>query len=318
MLNRKIVWNTNTEINVIAVIISAAVIIIPIVLLYILVGENFWQIFCVMGYCFIAIPLAGLYGLARSGAPATPNQLLSGIMSIMERKSSPPLTIDEAKKKLRRKFALFLILALTFEYLILSLPPFYYMFDSRLHLFIFLFLGCLLVFFIEIPMMRLFSSSRRKITGDYERAEKRFEESSNQLILNAFGYETFEHSYMGKFDKNLIHKEECEKNPELKFCLLVKLGLVYARDGQLKEAIQAFLDALSLKPADLIANFRIATLYESIGSGDKAIQHYEILKKYNNLAGNFDDYLDNQIKRIKTKGPRQRGPYDGSGLQWLS
>lgn len=228
--------------------------------------------------------------------------------------------MDEFKRKFRGKLAFYIIIYSVFLYIFSWLPPFCYAEPfSLLHNPVWLFLYALFGFSVTLFLIKISSSTRRKTTGDYEREENRFEESSNQLILNAFGYEIFEKLYMNGIGiENLIQKEQSEKDLDLRFCLYVKLAMGYARDGQIKKAIQTFHEALSIKPTDLIANFRIATLYESIGLGDKAILHYQLVKKYNTLAGNFDDYLDSQIKRIMTNGPRKRGPYDGSGLQWLS
>ena len=86
MLNRKKVWTTNTEINIIALIISSAVIIIPVVLLYIFIGKMFWKVLLIIGCCLITIPFAISYGLGRSGAPTTPNQLLSSILRSVQKK----------------------------------------------------------------------------------------------------------------------------------------------------------------------------------------------------------------------------------------
>ncbi len=234
------------------------------------------------------------------------------------------MTIDEFKKRLWLKLAGFILLEIIIFYIILLIPPFCYtgFSDNPIKLFLSLFLMGLFSFFYMIYLMKVSSSSRRRMSGDYEREENRFEETSNQLILNTFGYEIFERIYTGGMDinmcKNLLQKEQSGKDPEVRFCLLVKLAICYAKDGQIRTAIQAFRDALSIKPEDLMANFRIATLYESIGSANDAVMHYKLVKKYNKLAGDFDDYLDNQIKRVMTEGPRERGPYDGSGLQWLS
>ena len=94
MLNRKKVWTTNTEINIIALIISSAVIIIPVVLLYIFIGKMFWKVLLIIGCCLITIPFAIAYGLGRAGAPTTPNQLLSSILRSVQKKT---VNVNETK-----------------------------------------------------------------------------------------------------------------------------------------------------------------------------------------------------------------------------
>jgi uncharacterized membrane protein SpoIIM required for sporulation len=98
MLNLKKVWNTNTEINVIAVIISIAVIIIPLIMLYFYIGDLFWKVILMIGCCLLTIPFAMAYGLGRSGAPATPNQLLSGVLKIGKEKEANVNEAAEEKK----------------------------------------------------------------------------------------------------------------------------------------------------------------------------------------------------------------------------
>lgn len=163
---------------------------------------------------------------------------------------------------------------------------------------------------------------------EYEVEEKLFEELGNDIILQVSGSKEFEKLYLDEFNwiptnaidvcSNLLKKEKSKDNLELQFYLNVKLAKFYMRNSQLREAISALKDALSVKPTNLIANFRIAVLYESIGSGEDAILHYELAGRDNVVSKNLKDYLNNQIQRVKTTGPRQKGPYDGSGFQWLT
>ncbi len=80
-------WNkilfTNAKFNITAIIICCAINVIPIVLLYVLLGEIFWKVLLLIGCCFISIPFFAIYGIARAGTPVSPNQFLSGILRMM-------------------------------------------------------------------------------------------------------------------------------------------------------------------------------------------------------------------------------------------
>ncbi|OPY68968.1 MAG: Tetratricopeptide repeat protein [Syntrophorhabdus sp. PtaU1.Bin050] len=87
---------------------------------------------------------------------------------------------------------------------------------------------------------------------------------------------------------------------DLRFYLSIKLARYYARDNQPKEAIHFFNQALSIKPTSVIANFRIATLYESIGSGQDAIAHYRPAEKDRTVSEDLREFLEHQAQRVET------------------
>jgi tetratricopeptide (TPR) repeat protein len=104
---------------------------------------------------------------------------------------------------------------------------------------------------------------------------------------------------------------------DLRFHLLVKLAYYYLRDGKQKESIETLRTALSIKPTNLIANCRIAMLLESIGNGNEAITHYDLAQKDKVVSPSLYKYLAAQVQRVKIHGPREKGPWEDSGLQWL-
>jgi tetratricopeptide (TPR) repeat protein len=176
--------------------------------------------------------------------------------------------------------------------------------------------------------MKAFSPPKRRTTQEYEKAEKTFEESGNRIIIETFGTETFQKLYMDELNwlpkvaievcNELVGKKESKANPDITFHIYIKLAKFYARDGRLKDAIRVLRDALLIRPTNLIANYRIATLLESVGSGDDAISHYQLAEEDQLVSKDLKVYLETQIRRVRTEGPRQKGPWDDSGFQWMT
>jgi len=233
-----------------------------------------------------------------------------------------PDVIKNFKIRFWGKIFVYAIFMSIFCYVLALLMPWY---DSNpIWLSLFGFLGSL-----TIPLfIKVGAPSKQKTLWEYERIEKDFEESGSQLILQTFGSKDFEILYMEEGNwrpayaidmyRKLIQKEQTKNNPVLRFHLFVNLAKYYARDRQLKEAIQSLQNAISIKPTSLIANFRLANLYERVGSGGDAITHYQFAKKDSDSINKIEEYLESQVRRVKAKGPRTDGPYSGAGLQWLS
>jgi tetratricopeptide (TPR) repeat protein len=79
-----------------------------------------------------------------------------------------------------------------------------------------------------------------------------------------------------------------------------------------RNAIEALKQALSIRPNDIIANFRLARSFERIGTATEAIKAY--------LAALLDPTIDaeelrafiaDQAERVREKGPDQRSPIPG-------
>ncbi|OPY80941.1 MAG: Tetratricopeptide repeat protein [Syntrophorhabdus sp. PtaU1.Bin058] len=183
-----------------------------------------------------------------------------------------------------------------------------------------LIVGCI-VMLLALPLVRKWAIS------EYEHSEKFFEETGSQLILNAFGPDAFRKLYFDDANfiplqaidvcREMLQSEESKTNRELQFHLLAKLSRYYYKDGQLQAAIESLRTALAIKPSSLIANYRIAYLFERMGKADEAVTHYELAEKDKTASSNLKKHIDRQIQRVRIKGPRERGPFDGSGVWWM-
>jgi len=173
----------------------------------------------------------------------------------------------------------------------------------------------------------LFALVRRLISSEYERAERHSEEIGDQLIFEAFGEKPlrklhFEDGYrlvMHAIDicKELLQSEATKTRPDLQYHLLIRLAHSYVKDGQPRKAIENLQAALSIRPNSLIANHMMARVYEKMGKGNEAIAHYELAQEDETISSTLKAYLVEQIQRIKVNGPREKGPFDDTGLMWM-
>jgi hypothetical protein len=79
---------TFSKVNWIAIIIAFAVLLIPGIFLYFVLGNTFWMIFFMIAGCFLIIPYYGLTGLAQAGAPVSLNQTLSDLLKLLKQDKS--------------------------------------------------------------------------------------------------------------------------------------------------------------------------------------------------------------------------------------
>lgn len=189
----------------------------------------------------------------------------------------------------------------------------------------------ILVFFwgLSLPLLaKVFSPAKRRTSREYEEADEAFEEEANGLILEAFGPELFQQLYLDDLNSypsvgidictEMLRSDKSSTSPDLRFYLFAKMAKYYARDKRPTEAIGSLRAALSIKPANLIANYRIATLFESLGSGNDAITHYERALEDKTVSPSLEAYMAKEIQRVRVSGPRQKGPWDDSGFQWFT
>jgi hypothetical protein len=71
---------TNPASNNIAILLVCAIIVIPIVMLYVLLDISFWKVLLVIFFGFIISAFLAIYGFARAATPVSPNQLLFNLL----------------------------------------------------------------------------------------------------------------------------------------------------------------------------------------------------------------------------------------------
>jgi len=95
------VTSENKRKYLLAIAIFCITIIIPFVFSYLFLGNSFWRIILIAGCCLISVPFFALLGFGRSGAPLTPNQLLSRLMNFSKAKETEKkeITVQMDKTK---------------------------------------------------------------------------------------------------------------------------------------------------------------------------------------------------------------------------
>ena len=105
------------------------------------------------------------------------------------------------------------------------------------------------------------------------------------------------------------------------------LGIAFAADGQIDEAIAQYSEVLRIKPNDDIAHYNLANILMKQGANEEAITHYQETlrsnpahsKAHNNLAtclkaqGRYDEAIDHYREALQTD-PANPGIYFNLGL----
>ncbi|ABW67506.1 hypothetical protein Dole_1702 [Desulfosudis oleivorans Hxd3] len=183
---------------------------------------------------------------------------------------------------------------------------------------------CLLI--DQVIIYRLFWGDRQ---GDFEYKYREviLEKRISRVIIQKYGVFKYFQYYIDQFNQigysqkticlNLLKDEKISQDYAKKFIILLKTSDLFVKDGDNTSAIQYLKHAINIKPTDLVANYRLAVLYESIGDREKAIEHY--LKGMRDSLINSDRlrrYIKSQIKRVETKGPMKKPPM--LGLRYMS
>ncbi len=195
-------------------------------------------------------------------------------------------------------------------------------FDIRIALPVFIAILIFLPFFVA-----KFSKQERKRISEFLAVEDSFERSGDDLLISTFGDKIYEKLYVDDLNlvpfngidlcKELLSKNASKNNDELRFHLYIKIAKFYFKDGSYSKAQEYLKKSLSIKPTSFIANFRIAEIFENLGSGEDAILHYEAaLKSGEIMPIRLLGYVNSQIHRVKTKGPSVKGA--PRGLKWMA
>jgi hypothetical protein len=102
----------------------------------------------------------------------------------------------------------------------------------------------------------------------------------------------------------LQEEAEREADPERRFYLYMSMGLRAVKSYYSSKALDAWVEAVRLKPHDLVANFRLAALWEYIGNGAEAIKGYQAALQDPDLdSDRLREFITSQLARVKARGP---------------
>ncbi len=119
------------------------------------------------------------------------------------------------------------------------------------------------------------------------------------------------------FCTKLLSSEPVQASERLTYHILVKLYKAFLMDGKYHQALERLKIALDLRPGDILTNFRVAEIHESLGQSEAAIQTHRNLIENSDAPESLKAYFSSQIKRIRTDGPRTRPPMPGlKNMSW--
>lgn len=155
---------------------------------------------------------------------------------------------------------------------------------------------------------------------EYSAEEEKFDNHCYNKIAEHFGDKVCMGLFSGDLDqidttsdsyKGLLNAIESKNNNELRYCILVKLARALSKSENYDDAIKNLKDAICILPDEFIANIKIAEAYERIGAAKEAIESYASASNIPKLSADIIDYIQKQIERIKSEGPRRKPPMTG-------
>lgn len=101
-------------------------------------------------------------------------------------------------------------------------------------------------------------------------------------------------------------------NDNERFICYMAAAMVASIGSEDRNAIEALKQALSIRPNDIIANFRLARSFERIGSATEAIKAYQAALLDPTIdVEELRAFIADQAERVGEKGPDQRSPIPG-------
>jgi tetratricopeptide (TPR) repeat protein len=103
-----------------------------------------------------------------------------------------------------------------------------------------------------------------------------------------------------------------EYDEEARFFAFLAAGHAANVGSEWNNELAALKQAVALRPADLIANYRLARVYERLGAAQDAIKAYEASVNDPSIdPEELRAFLMSQTNRVKEKGPQQASPIPG-------
>ncbi len=105
----------------------------------------------------------------------------------------------------------------------------------------------------------------------------------------------------------ILKKPDIVLSKDSQFLIHLKFAKIAGKNFSYGKKLELLKRAATIKPTDLIANFRLAIEDEKGGDGDQAIRHYELALRDSQIAtAHLRDFISTQIQRVKKHGPQMR------------
>lgn len=174
--------------------------------------------------------------------------------------------------------------------------------------------GFLLIFTIIVLLIYQVAFYRYfwgKGKGHYEYYYREFlvDQAAKSLISDFTNF-TLDHT--GEYFSYLLSYPNVKTDPNLKFIAYYELSRLALKTFDYDKEVEYLREAASLKPADLVANYRLANALERVNDAQAAINAYQAALNDPLLdTMELKELISAQIKRVKTQGPAKKPPIPG-------
>jgi len=174
-------------------------------------------------------------------------------------------------------------------------------------------LGGLVAIIANLWMARSYIKGKKRGLFEYVYRESHLDPLLKSKIANAW---TGAFNAVVELESLALYKalmaQADSQADDTRFLLYMAAARVASIGSEDKNAIEALKHALSIKPHDVIANFRLARSFERIGASKEAIAAYEAALLDPTIdAEELKVFISDQVQRVREKGPEQRSPIPG-------
>lgn len=187
--------------------------------------------------------------------------------------------------------------------------------------FFFLWLAPICALVVYQYVVQQYFWGKRRGHFEYAYREWLLRKSANVLFIKILGVRRYISLYLDELSalgsvrediyKNLQGKEEVVRNDSYKFCLYVRIAESALKESSCDREIEYLRRAVSIRPNDLVANYRLGNSLERSGDGQGTVRAYEAALKDPVVEKELSEVILAQIKRVETSGPAKKPPMPG-------
>jgi tetratricopeptide (TPR) repeat protein len=170
----------------------------------------------------------------------------------------------------------------------------------------------------QFAVYKYFVGKRR---GHFEYAyqEHLLRKALDSLVIKILGFRAYLRLYMDELSalgnvrediyKSLEGSEEIIQNDGLRFYLYVRIAESALKESSFDRECGYLRKAVSIRPNDLVANYRLGNSLERAGDGTGAVRAYEAALKNAVIDKELSEVILDQIKRVEKSGPAKSPPH---------
>jgi hypothetical protein len=175
------------------------------------------------------------------------------------------------------------------------------------------FIGAVISVLVNQWIVHDYFKGKMRGTFEYVYRESLLESSINSAISSARsgpGEMILELESLSLY-KGLMTRADAQSEEARFICYLAAAKAANA-GGEDRNSITALKLAITLRPKDVVANFRLARAFERIGSAKETIEAYEAALLDPSIDSEaLKGFIAAQVQRVTEKGPEQRSPIPG-------